>query len=145
MAIARPGNTLSPKALQYLRKIRLLALFRKIVPQYSLNRFRNDMLDSQDIPTLEGLIRKCFPEIEETTVHAIATTDSMEEAGELLGVLRRVKESNHSRSDFVVVVLYAILLEALGNHIERIKEVPAFVHAIKMSKLPWDTNNSYGG
>jgi hypothetical protein len=125
-----------------LRKIGLLVLFWKIIPRYSLNRFGNDMVDSQDIPTLESHIRKCFPEIEETTVHAIATTDSMEEAGELLGILRRVRNSNHSRSDFVIVVLYAILLEALGNHIERIMEVPAFVHAIKMSKLPWNTNNS---
>jgi len=130
-----------PKALQALRAnpdISLESLMNKIAtPLSSTKTSQESNVSPEDIVVLEGYITKCYPDMESISMHAIASSDAMTEAGELIAVLRKFSASNHSRSDFVNVILYAILYEALEKHINNIKGIPAFVQAVQKTGLPW--------
>jgi hypothetical protein len=135
------GKISFPKAIKELRlnsNIPLENLMKKIATK-SLSPVvtQNSNLSPEDLLLLEGYIQKCYQDMADPTVHAIANSDSMAEAGELLAVLNKFYASNHSRSDFVNVVLYAILYDALEKHIRNIKKIPAFVQAVQKTGLTW--------
>ena len=137
----RLGKISFPKAIKELRlnsNIPLENLMKKIATK-SLSPVvtQNSNLSPEDLLLLEGYIQKCYQDMADPTVHAIANSDSMAEAGELLAVLNKFYASNHSRSDFVNVVLYAILYDALEKHIRNIKKIPAFVQAVQKTGLTW--------
>lgn len=137
----RLGKISFPKAIKELRlnsNIPLENLMKKIATK-SLSPVvtQNSNLSPEDLLLLEGYIQKCYQDMADPTVHAIANSDSMAEAGELLAVLNKFYASNHSRSDFVNVVLYAILFDALEKHIRNIKKIPAFVQAVQKTGLTW--------
>jgi hypothetical protein len=139
--LLRLGKISFPKAIKELRlnsNIPLENLMKKIATK-SLSPVvtQNSNLSPEDLLLLEGYIQKCYQDMADPTVHAIANSDSMAEAGELLAVLNKFYASNHSRSDFVNVVLYAILYDALEKHISNIKKIPAFVQAVQKTGLTW--------
>jgi hypothetical protein len=139
--LLRLGKISFPKAIKELRlnsNIPLENLMKKIATK-SLSPVvtQNSNLSPEDLLLLEGYIQKCYQDMADPTVHAIANSDSMAEAGELLAVLNKFYASNHSRSDFVNVVLYAILFDALEKHIRNIKKIPAFVQAVQKTGLTW--------
>jgi hypothetical protein len=139
--LLRLGKISFPKAIKELRlnsNIPLENLMKKIATK-SLSPVvtQNSNLSPEDLLLLEGYIQKCYQDMADPTVHAIANSDSMAEAGELLAVLNKFYASNHSRSDFVNVVLYAILYDALEKHIRNIKKIPAFVQAVQKTGLTW--------
>jgi hypothetical protein len=138
--LVRLGKIGFPKAIQKLRAnpdISLESLMNKIATTSSTKTSQEGKVSPEDTVVLEGYITKCYPDMESISMHAIASSDAMTEAGELIAVLRKFSASNHSRSDFVNVVLYAILYESLEKHINNIKGIPAFVQAVQKTGLPW--------
>jgi hypothetical protein len=88
----------------------------------------------EDFLALESYIKKCYPDMDDTSVHAIAASDLMTEVSEPMAVLRKFNTSNHSRSDFINVVLYAILQDALDRHITHIKGIPVIKYSQESCK-----------
>ena len=93
-------------------------------------------VDPGDAESVIQVIDRCFPSMDENTVRGIAASDAMSEARKLAAVLGDINTSSHLRSDFVVVVIHAMLLGAKDDMVKRIREVPAFIEAVQRTKLP---------
>jgi hypothetical protein len=127
-----------PKAIQVLNANPGVshAEFLKLIARAKPGTSEKAAVDPDDAEYVAKVIYKCFPHMEENSVRGIAASDSMSEARNLAAVLQDANTSGHLRSDFVVVVIYAMLLGALDDMVKRIREVPAFVEAVKRTKLP---------
>ena len=101
--------------------------------------------DLETIPANPGsrlpeVIRRCFPGMPEVSVAGVAGSEPMREAAMLSESLHSAISGSHSRSDFVIVVLYALLTEALDELEHKIRAVPAFTRAVKNAGLTWEEN-----
>lgn len=139
MCLAQNEKISFPKAIKILTAkpgimpdelIRMLAQGKFAAPA----KTAVDLNDAEDVAKY---IYKCFPGMEENSIKGIAASEAMKEARALAAVLREINNSNHLRSDFVVVVMYAMFLGALSDMQNKIREIPAFIEAVKRTKLPW--------
>lgn len=85
-----------------------------------------------------AVVQKCFPGMPAVSVEGVARSEPMADAAALSAALRPALTGNSTRSDFVIVVVYALLTEALADLKQKIREVPAFSRAIRNAGLPWE-------
>ncbi len=90
---------------------------------------------------LADLIQLCFPDMPHISAEALATADVMDVARQIIQVHNKLFESNHLRTDFVMVVVYALVRQALERLEEIIADTPAIQQAIHQSALPWNLND----
>jgi hypothetical protein len=90
---------------------------------------------------LADLIQMCFPDMPRGSAEALADADVMEIACQTAQVHRSLFESNHLRTDFVVMVLYGLMRQSLEHLEEIIVDTPALRQAFHQSSLPWQPND----
>jgi hypothetical protein len=90
---------------------------------------------------LADLIQLCFPGMPRISAEALANADVMEVARQTAQAHHNLFESNHLRTDFVMVVLYALMRRTLERLEETISATPALRQAIHQGSLPWKPND----
>ena len=86
------------------------------------------------------MIQLCFPEMTRVSAEALVEADVMEITRQTLQAHHQVFESNHLRTDFVMVILYGLIRQTLERLEEIIQVTPALRQAITQSPLPWKPN-----
>ena len=90
---------------------------------------------------LADLIQACFPDMLRISAEALASADVMDIARQTAHVHHDLFESNHLRTDFVMVVLYALVRQTLERLEETIADNPALRQIFDQSSLPWKPND----
>jgi hypothetical protein len=89
---------------------------------------------------LADMIQLCFPEMTRVSAEALVEADVMEITRQTLQAHHQVFESSHLKTDFVMVILYGLMRQALERLEEVIQDTPALRQAITQSPLPWKPN-----
>jgi len=89
---------------------------------------------------LADMVQLCFPDMTRLSAEALTEADVLEIAGQTLQAHYQVFESSHLKTDFVMVILYGLMRQALERLEEIIQETPALRQAINQSPLPWKPN-----
>ena len=90
---------------------------------------------------LTNLIQLCFPDMPRVSAEALAGADVMEIARQTAQAYQDVFASRYLRTDFVIMVLYVLVRQAMERLDEIIAESPALQQAFRQSALPWKTND----
>lgn len=86
---------------------------------------------------LADLIQLCYPDMPRLSANALTEAEAMQVVGGLTGSLLQVFASAHIKSDFVMVVLYALLRDAQERVDAQIDDTPAAQAALSQSDLPY--------
>ncbi len=90
---------------------------------------------------LADLVQLCFPDMPRISAEALTSADVMDVARQIIQVHHNLFESNHLRTDFVMMVVYALVRQALERLEEVIEDTPALRQAFDQSALPWKPND----
>ena len=90
---------------------------------------------------LADLIQLCFPDMPRISANALASADAMDIARQTAQAHHSLFESNFLRTDFVMVVLYALMRQTLEQLEEIISGTPALLQIFNQSALPWKPND----
>lgn len=97
--------------------------------------------NSQNIQlVLADLIQACFPDMPRISADALANSDVMDVARNVAQAHERLFNSNHLKTDFVMMVLYRLMRQTLERFEEVIEDTPALRQAFDKSALPWNSN-----
>lgn len=94
--------------------------------------------DREDIEVLADILDQCFPGMPLNSATALAESPVMVEALQITKDLRVAMESENSKSDFVIVALYAAIKYAKKNIEDKIQSNPAFLQTVRTSGLVWN-------
>ena len=89
---------------------------------------------------LADLIQMCFPDMPRISAEALSEAEVMDVARRTAQTHQELFESDHLHTDFVLVVVYALLHQTLESFEEIISELPACQQIINQSSLPWKPN-----
>ena len=90
---------------------------------------------------LADLIQLCFPDMPRISANALASAGAMDIARQTAQVHHSLLESNCLRTDFVMIVLYALMRQTLEQLEEIISDTPALRQIFNQSALPWKPND----
>ncbi len=90
---------------------------------------------------LADLIQLCFPDMPRISAEALADADVMDIARQTAQAHHNLFESDHLRTDFVMVVLYVLVRQTLERLEETIADTPALRQIFDQSCLPWKPND----
>ena len=90
---------------------------------------------------IADLIQLCFPDMPRISAEALANANVMVVACQAALAHHNLFASNHLRTDFVMVLLYALIRQTLERLEETISDTPACWQAINQSGLPWKPND----
>ncbi len=97
---------------------------------------------AQDVQEeLADLIQLCFPDIPRISADALASAGAMDIARQTAQAHHNLLQSNCLRTDFVMVVLYALVRQTLEHLEEIISDTPALRQIFNQSALPWKPND----
>ena len=85
---------------------------------------------------LKNVLIKCYPEMQEQTAKGLAESLPMRDVAALAKALEQIKTPANMNTDFIVIVIYTLLREALEEISYKILSTPVFIQAIKQSSLP---------
>ena len=89
---------------------------------------------------LADLIQGCFPDMPRVSAEALAEAEVMDVARRVAQAHDQLFQSNHVRTDFVMMVLYGLMRQTLERLEEIIEDTPALRQAFDQGGLPWKTN-----
>ena len=89
---------------------------------------------------LAGLVQLCFPDMPRVSAEALVEADVMDIALQTAHVHQLLFQSDHLRTDFVLLVVYGLMRGSLEHLEEMIKQAPAIQQALLQSDLPWKPN-----
>lgn len=89
---------------------------------------------------LAGLVQQCFPDMPRVSAEALVEADVMETTCRTAQVHYDLFQSNHLRTDFVLLVVYGLIRQSLERLEEIINGSPAIQQAFLQSDLPWKPN-----
>jgi len=90
---------------------------------------------------LTNLIQQCFPDMPRIAADALANSEVMDIARTVGQAHDQLFNSNHLRTDFVVMILYGLIRQTLEHLEKMIEYTPALQQAFNQSGLPWKPNN----
>ena len=90
---------------------------------------------------LANLIQSCFPDMPRISAEALASADVMDVPRSVAQAHGLVFKSHHTRTDFVMMVLYGLMRQTLEHLEEVIEDTPALRQAFDQSSLPWKPND----
>ena len=90
---------------------------------------------------LADLIQLCYPDMPRISAEALASAGAMEIALQTAQAHHNLLQSNCLRTDFVMVVLYALTRQTLEHLEEIISDTPALQQIFNQSALPWKPND----
>lgn len=152
--------TLTPKAQERLAEAIQAGLKRlpRSVEQLSVNPNTSvaDLLtpprqfvtvpSSPDFPQhiqneLADLIQLCFPDMPRMSAEALANSEVMDITRTIAQAHYQLFNSNHLRTDFVVMIIYGLIRQTLERLEEVIEDTPALRQAFNQGSLPWKAND----
>jgi len=89
---------------------------------------------------LAGLVQLCFPDMPRVSAEALVEAEVMEAARRTAQAHHVLLQSDHLRTDFVMLVVYGLMRQSLERLEETIKQAPAIQQAFLQSDLPWKPN-----
>lgn len=89
---------------------------------------------------LAGLVQLCFPDMPRVSAEALVEADVMDSTRQTAQVHQLLFQSDHLRTDFVMLVVYGLMRQSLEHLEEMIKQSPAIQQALLQSDLPWKPN-----
>lgn len=89
---------------------------------------------------LAALVQLCFPDMPRVSAEALVDADVMEVARRTAQAHHVLLQSDHLRTDFVMLVVYGLMRQSLERLEEIIKQAPAIQQAFLQSDLPWKPN-----
>ena len=89
---------------------------------------------------LAGLVQLCFPDMPRVSAEALVEAEVMEAARRTAQAHHVLLQSDHLRTDFVMLVVYGLMRQSLERLEEIIKQAPAIQQAFLQSDLPWKPN-----
>lgn len=89
---------------------------------------------------LAALVQLCFPDMPRVSAEALVEADVMESARRTAQAHHALLQSDHLRTDFVMLVVYGLMRQSLERLEEIIKQAPAIQQAFLQSDLPWKPN-----
>jgi hypothetical protein len=92
-------------------------------------------LDPRDIQTLTEILIKCYPSMPVFSAGGLAKSEVMREAIRVVESVRLALESNHAKSDFVILALFGLFRTTKIQLQEIVQRNPAYLQAIKQSGL----------
>ena len=93
-------------------------------------------LDNSPGTYLKDVLMKCYPNMQEETAVGLAGSLPMKDVAVLAKALEQIKTPQNMNTDFIIVVIYALLRGALDELTIRILSTPVFIQAVKQSNLP---------
>jgi hypothetical protein len=84
-----------------------------------------------------NLIQESFPDMPRMSAEALADADVMDIARTVAHAHQQIFESNHTRTDFVMLTLYGLMRQTLERLEELIENTPALRQAFNQGDLPW--------
>jgi len=92
-------------------------------------------LDPRDIQTLTEILIKCYPSMPVASAGGLAKSEVMQEAIRVVVAVRLALESNHAKSDFVILTLFGLFRATKIQLQEIVQGNPAYLQAIKQSGI----------
>jgi hypothetical protein len=92
-------------------------------------------LDPRDIQTLTEILIKCYPSMPVFSAGGLAKSEVMREAIRVVESVRLALESDHAKSDFVILALFGLFRTTKIQLQEIVQRNPAYLQAIKQSGL----------
>jgi hypothetical protein len=92
-------------------------------------------LDPRDIQTLTEILIKCYPSMPVSSAGGLAKSEVMREAIRVVVAVRLALESNHAKSDFVILALFGLFRTTKLQLQEIVQGNPAYLQAIKQSGI----------
>jgi hypothetical protein len=89
---------------------------------------------------LTGLVQLCFPDMPRVSAEALVEAEVMDVARRTAQAHHVLLQSDHLRTDFVMLVVYGLMRQSLEQIEEIIKQAPAIQQAFLQSDLPWKPN-----
>ena len=89
---------------------------------------------------LAGLVQLCFPDMPRISAEALVEAEVMDIALQTAHVHQLLFQSDHLRTDFVLLVVYGLMRQSLEHLEEMIQQAPAIQQALLQSDLPWKPN-----
>ena len=93
------------------------------------------ILDPRDIQTLTEILIKCYPSMPVFSAGGLAKSEVMREAIRVVESVRLALESNHAKSDFVILALFGLFRTTKLQLQEIVQSNPAYLQAIKQSGI----------
>jgi hypothetical protein len=92
-------------------------------------------LDPRDIQTLIAILIKCYPSMPTASAEGLAKSEVMLEAIRVVSAVRLALESNHAKSDFVILALFGLFRTTKIQLQEIVQGNSAYLQAIKQSGI----------
>ena len=89
---------------------------------------------------LAGLVQLCFPDMPRVSAEALVEAEVMDIALQTAQVHHLLFQSDHLRTDFVLLVVYGLMRQSLEQIEAIINGSPAIQQALLQSDLPWKQN-----
>lgn len=89
---------------------------------------------------LAALVQLCFPDMPRVSAEALVEAEVMEPARRTAQAHHVLLQSDHLRTDFVMLVVYGLMRQSLEQLEEIIKQAPAIQQAFLQCDLPWKPN-----
>jgi hypothetical protein len=89
---------------------------------------------------LAALVQMCFPDMPRVSAEALVEAEVMEAARRTAQAHHALLQSDHLRTDFVMLVVYGLMRQSLDHLEEIINQTPAIQQAFLQSDLPWKPN-----
>lgn len=86
---------------------------------------------------LAGLIQSCFPDMPRISAEALAEAEAMDMARQIVRLHTSLFQSDHLRTDFVMMVVYGLMRQSLERLDDLLDENPALRQRLVQSDLPW--------
>jgi len=96
---------------------------------------RAAVLDPRDIRTLTEILINCYPSMPEASAEGLAKSDVMRESIRVVAAVRLALESDHSKSDFVILALFGLFRTTKIRLQEIVQGNSAYLQAIKQSGI----------
>jgi hypothetical protein len=90
---------------------------------------------------IADLIQQCFPDMPRVSAEALANSDVLDIVRNIARAHQQSFESNHLRTDFVMLVTYGLLRQSLERLEEMIEQTPALRQAFDQGGQPWKPND----
>jgi hypothetical protein len=126
-----------PRAVEQLRMAPDTSVADLLNPPAQSAKEMSAEVSQQIKQELADLIQLCFPDMPRVSAEALVEAEVMDIAQQTAQVHHKVIQSDHLRTDFVMIVLYALLHQTLERLEEMIAENPALRQMIDQSDLPW--------
>jgi hypothetical protein len=95
-------------------------------------------LDPRDIQTLTEILINCYPSMPVASAEGLAKSDVMMESIRVVAAVRLALESNHSKSDFVILALFGLFRTTKIRLQEIVQCNSAYLQAMKQSGIALD-------